>query len=84
MQERPYRAAIAFAGDVDDDQHMGSWLWVVLGVILVLVGAVWTLQGIGVLGGSVMSGVTLWAIVGPVVAVIGLALVWRGLRQRRV
>jgi hypothetical protein len=62
---------------------MGSWLWVVLGVILVLVGALWTLQGLGVMGGSVMSGVTLWAVLGPVVAVAGLVLLWRGLRRLR-
>ncbi|QGF24552.1 hypothetical protein [Raineyella fluvialis] len=43
----------------------------VAGLILVLIGALWTLQGLGVMGGSVMSGVTLWAIIGPVVAIIG-------------
>jgi hypothetical protein len=45
-----------------------------LGVLLVLVGALWTLQGLGVVGGSVMSGVTLWAVIGPIVALGGLAL----------
>jgi hypothetical protein len=47
---------------------------VVLGVLLVLVGVLWTLQGVGLVGGSVMSGVTLWAIVGPVVALGGVLL----------
>jgi hypothetical protein len=48
-----------------------------LGVLLVLVGAVWFLQGIDVLGGSGMSGKTLWAVIGPVVALVGVAiLVW--------
>ena len=46
----------------------------VLGVLLVLVGVLWTLQGLGLVGGSVMSGVTLWAIVGPVVALGGVLL----------
>jgi len=55
---------------------------VVLGVLLVAVGAVWTLQGLGYLPGSVMSGVTLWAVVGPVVALAGLVLVVVGLRRR--
>jgi hypothetical protein len=55
---------------------------VVVGVLLVLVGAVWTLQGVGVLGGSAMSGQPLWAVVGPVVAVAGAFLAWRSLRQR--
>ena len=51
---------------------------IVAGVLLIVVGAVWTLQGLGYLPGSVMSGVTLWAVVGPVVAVVGLVLVARG------
>ena len=48
---------------------------IALGVLLVLVGVLWTLQGLGVVGGSVMSGVTAWAVIGPVVALGGLALV---------
>ena len=55
---------------------------VVLGVLLVLVGAVWTLQGMGVIGGSVMSGKPLWAVVGPLVAIAGAVLAWRSLRAR--
>lgn len=39
-----------------------------------VLGAIWTLQGLDVLGGSSMSGVTLWAVIGPVVAVLGLTL----------
>jgi len=61
-----------------------KWLLIIVGVLLALIGAVWTLQGVGVLPGSVMSGVTLWAIVGPIVAVVGLGLVgWGIARQRR-
>ena len=52
------------------------------GLVLVLVGLVWFLQGIGVLGGSAMSGVLLWAIVGPVVALLGVVLVVAGVRRR--
>jgi len=48
---------------------------IALGVLLFLVGVLWTLQGLGVVGGSVMSGVTAWAVIGPVVALGGLALV---------
>jgi hypothetical protein len=54
-----------------------------LGVLLVLVGLIWTLQGLGVLqSSSAMTGVTLWAIIGPVVAVIGVILVARAARAR--
>jgi hypothetical protein len=54
-----------------------------LGVLLVLVGLIWTLQGLDVLGGSVMSGVTLWAIVGPIVAILGVWLVVGAVRARQ-
>lgn len=50
------------------------------GLILVAASVVWTLQGLGILGGSVMSGVTLWAIIGPVVAVAGVYLAMRARR----
>jgi len=61
---------------------MGKGVRLGIGVLLVLVGLVWTFQGLGVLGGSVMSGVTLWAVIGPVVAVAGLALALSGRRHR--
>lgn len=50
------------------------WGWLILGVLALLAGAVWTLQGFNVLRGSVMSGSTMWAIIGPIVAIVGLAL----------
>jgi hypothetical protein len=53
-----------------------------LGFLLTLAGVVFTLQGVGVLGGSVMSGVTFWAVAGPVIALAGLALATIGLRDR--
>ena len=53
------------------------------GALLVAVGMLWTLQGLGYVGGSPMTGVTLWAVVGPVVALVGVGLVLTGLRGRR-
>ena len=58
--------------------------WVVLvgaGVLITLAGVVFTLQGVGVLGGSVMSGVTFWAVAGPVIALVGLAIAAIGVRR---
>lgn len=52
------------------------------GLILVAIGALWTLQGFGVAGGSAMSGSTLWAIVGPIVTVAGVYLLVRWHRLR--
>lgn len=62
---------------------MSRGLAVALGVVLVLVGALWTLQGLGYVGGSPMSGVTFWAVVGPLVALLGLLLAVVGGRGRR-
>ena len=53
---------------------------VVVGVLVTLAGVIFTLQGVGVLGGSVMSGVTFWAVVGPVIALAGLAIAAIGVR----
>ena len=46
-------------------------------------GVIWTLQGLDVIKGSaLMSGKTLWAVIGPIVAILGALLVARGLRAR--
>jgi len=60
-----------------------GWIIGVVGVLLAVMGAVWTLQGLGYLAGSAMTGVRLWAVVGPIVAVVGLVLAVVGLRQVR-
>jgi hypothetical protein len=62
---------------------MKGWLPLALGLLAVVVGAVWTLQGLGLLGGSAMSGNRLWAVVGPIVVVAGLVILGLGLRARR-
>ena len=59
---------------------MNKSLRVGLGLLLVLVGLIWTLQGLGVISGSVMTGVTLWAIIGPIVTILGLWLVAKAAR----
>lgn len=55
----------------------------VIGIAAVLAGLVWTLQGLGYVGGSFMSGATVWAVIGPLVGLAGLALIVMGLRTRR-
>ncbi len=54
----------------------------VMGVVLILMGVLWTLQGLDVVGGSAMSGHALWAVVGPIVIVVGAILLFRGLRTQ--
>ncbi|MGA8210104.1 MAG: hypothetical protein WB441_08725 [Nocardioidaceae bacterium] len=56
---------------------------IVLGLLMLVVGAVWTFQGLGYLEGSAMTGVEVWAILGPLVAGLGVALVVVGARRRR-
>ena len=46
----------------------------VLGIVLVLFGGIWFLQGINVLPGSFMTGQIRWAIYGGIAIVAGIVL----------
>ena len=46
----------------------------IAGVLLVLIGGVWILQGINVLPGSFMTGQTKWALIGGVMILASIAL----------
>jgi hypothetical protein len=46
----------------------------IVGIILILIGGVWFLQGINVIGGSVMTGQSQWAVIGSIAAVVGIGL----------
>ena len=59
-------------------------LLVMIGALIGIAGIVWTLQGLGYVTGSFMTGATLWAVIGPVTALAGLALIGFGLLRRRV
>ena len=45
-------------------------------------GVIFMFQGLGVIGGSAMTGSTLWAILGPIIALGGIVLVVVGLRRK--
>jgi hypothetical protein len=62
---------------------MGKRVAVTVGILMLVVGAVWTFQGLGYLKGSPMTGVETWAVVGPIVAGLGVALAYVGLRGTR-
>jgi uncharacterized integral membrane protein len=62
---------------------MKTWLPLVAGVILLLVGLLWTFQGVGVIQGSFMSGQKLWFTIGVIVAIIGLVLLGSAVRGFR-
>ncbi|HEX5495471.1 MAG TPA: hypothetical protein VFX70_12950 [Mycobacteriales bacterium] len=55
--------------------------WIVVGVVLVLLGALFGLQGLNVVHGSGMSGKTFWAVAGPIIFLVGLGLVGVGARR---
>ena len=46
----------------------------VLGALLALMGAMWFLQGINVLPGSLMSGQLQWAVYGAIAVIFGIVL----------
>jgi hypothetical protein len=62
---------------------MRRTLPITLGVLMLVIGAIWTFQGLGYLKGSPMTGVRTWAILGPIVAGLGVALTLVGVRGRR-
>ncbi|MBN9097677.1 MULTISPECIES: hypothetical protein [unclassified Pseudonocardia] len=62
---------------------MTRWAGIVVGVLLALIGALWTLQGAGVVGGSFMTGSRVWLIIGVVALIVGIGLLVRALRGRR-
>ncbi|MBG6066572.1 hypothetical protein [Micromonospora ureilytica] len=62
---------------------MRGWLPLTLGLLAVVIGAVWTVQGLGYVSGSVMTDQKIWAVVGPLVTLAGLVVLWLGLRSRR-
>jgi hypothetical protein len=46
----------------------------IIGVVLVIVGAIWFLQGINILPGSFMTGQTKWAIYGAISFIVGVGV----------
>ena len=62
---------------------MARVVGLVLSVLLVAVGLLWTFQGLGYIEGSPMTGVEFWAVLGPTVAGFGVALAIVALRRRR-
>ena len=55
------------------------------GLLLTVLGVVFALQGLGYIDGSSMSGKSIWAILGPVIAGLGVSLLYvtfRGPQKR--
>jgi len=54
----------------------------ILGILFILAGGVWFLQGINVLPGSFMTGQIQWAINGAIAVVVGIVLLVFANRRR--
>ncbi|MEV3903842.1 MULTISPECIES: hypothetical protein [unclassified Mycobacterium] len=61
---------------------MKSVLLVAVGILVTLAGVLFTLQGIGLVGGSPMSNTTTWSIAGPLIAAAGIGVTYVGWRVR--
>jgi hypothetical protein len=59
------------------------WAGRIIGVLAVIIGIVWLLQGLNILGGSGMSGQFIFVVIGAIVAVIGVILVAVSSRRRK-
>ena len=53
-----------------------------IGIVLIMVGLTWFALGSGFLGGSVMSGQVIWAVIGVAVAIGGGFVLYRGIPRR--
>jgi protein-S-isoprenylcysteine O-methyltransferase Ste14 len=62
----------------------GTMVWVKagVGIIAVLLGLLWLAQGLNLIGGSSMSGHSIFALLGVIVAAVGVALLWSAQRAR--
>lgn len=54
---------------------------ITVGVVAVVVGAIWVGQGLNLIPGSFMTGDTKWFVIGLIVAIVGIALVVIGFRR---
>ena len=55
----------------------------IVGVLLVIIGSIWFLQGINVLPGSFMSGQMRWAVRGGILVVAGIVGLFWANRKRQ-
>jgi hypothetical protein len=56
-------------------------LLTVVGVLAIIIGGIWFLQGIGILPGSFMTGQVQWAIYGGVVVIVGVGVLFWARRR---
>jgi uncharacterized membrane protein HdeD (DUF308 family) len=59
------------------------WVRGIAGLALCILGVIWILQGVDLLHGSYMTGQTLYAVLGAVAVLLGVALLGTAARTRR-
>jgi hypothetical protein len=60
-----------------------KWILIVGGGLLIAIGALWALQGLGVITQGAMAGHMRWTLIGGILAVAGAVLVVMGFSRRR-
>jgi len=76
--------AVALIDAADGPHHDGDGMRksrVAASIVLALIGLVWLGQGIGLIGGSAMTGSSFWAIVGVMLLVLAASIIVREQRS---
>ena len=60
-----------------------KWILTIVGVLLILIGAIWILQGFNILQVGFMAGQMQYALLGAILAVVGIGLLVFSRRQRK-
>jgi uncharacterized membrane protein HdeD (DUF308 family) len=60
-----------------------KWILTIVGVLLLLVGSVWILQGLNILTQGFMAGHIQYTVLGVVVDVVGIGLLVAAFRRRK-
>jgi hypothetical protein len=59
------------------------WTFMIVGIVLLVAGVIFMLQGLDVLGGNGgMNGNKTWAVLGPIIAIVGIVALVAGARAR--
>jgi hypothetical protein len=58
-------------------------LLIIIGILLILLGGVWVLQGTHVLTQGQMAGDMKWALIGGIVAAVGIVLLVVGILRKK-
>ena len=70
------------SGYVEDmSSRIGRSTLITVGVIALILGGVWSGQGLNLIPGSFMTGSRMWLSIGLVLAVVGVILIVLGLRR---